>query len=41
MQMVILAGGLGARMRPLTDELPKVLIPVNGKAFLHHQIDAL
>ena len=41
MQMVILAGGLGARMRPLTYELPKVLIPVNGKAFLHHQIDLL
>jgi len=41
MQMVILAGGLGTRMRPLTYELPKVLIPVNGKAFLHHQIDLL
>jgi NDP-sugar pyrophosphorylase family protein len=39
--MVILAGGLGTRMRPLTDELPKVLIPVNGKPFLHHQIELL
>ena len=41
MQMVILAGGLGARLRPLTNEMPKVLIPVNGKPFLHHQIELL
>jgi len=41
MQMVILAGGLGTRLRPLTHELPKVLVPVDGKPFLHHQIELL
>jgi NDP-sugar pyrophosphorylase family protein len=41
MQMVILAGGLGTRLRPLTHDLPKVLVPVDGKPFLHHQIELL
>jgi NDP-sugar pyrophosphorylase family protein len=41
MQTVILAGGLGTRLRPLTFELPKVLVPVDGKPFLHHQIELL
>lgn len=39
--MVILAGGLGTRLRPLTGEVPKALIPIGGKPFLHHQIDLL
>jgi len=38
-QMVILAGGLGTRLRPLTSEVPKALIPIGGKPFLHHQIE--
>ncbi len=37
--MVILAGGLGTRLRPLTSEVPKALIPIGGKPFLHHQIE--
>ena len=41
MQIVILAGGLGTRLRPLTYELPKSLIPIRDKPFLHHQIDLL
>lgn len=38
MQCLILAGGLGTRMRPTTETIPKVLIPVNGEPFLNHQL---
>jgi len=37
-QAVILAGGRGERMRPLTDIRPKPMIEVQGKPFLEHQI---
>lgn len=39
MQIVVLAGGLGTRLRPLTDHMPKSLIPVNGRPFLEYQLD--
>ena len=41
MQVVILAGGLGKRLRPLTEQIPKVMIPVNGKPFLMHLLNFL
>jgi NDP-sugar pyrophosphorylase family protein len=39
--MVILAGGLGTRLWPLTSDVPKALIPIGGKPFLQHQIELL
>ncbi|HEY2900629.1 MAG TPA: sugar phosphate nucleotidyltransferase [Polyangia bacterium] len=38
MQCVILAGGLATRMRPLTETIPKALIPVGGTPFIDHQL---
>ena len=37
-QLVILAGGLGTRVRHLTGDKPKALITVNGVAFADHQL---
>jgi len=36
---VILAGGKGTRLKPLTDKLPKSLVPVNSKPILQYNID--
>ena len=41
MKAVILAGGRGERVRPITDTLPKPLIPIRGKPIIAHQIEQL
>ena len=41
MYALILAGGKGERLRPLTDTLPKPMVPLCGKPILAHQVDWL
>lgn len=40
-QCVILAGGLATRLRPLTEKIPKSLLPVAGKPFVDYQLELL
>ena len=41
MKAVIIAGGKGTRMLPLTEKVPKVLVEVNGKPFLYYVLKNL
>ena len=41
MQAVILAGGLGTRLLPITRTIPKAMIPVRGRPFLEYQLALL
>ncbi len=40
-QVLLLAAGRGERMRPLTDQTPKPLLPVQGKPLLQWHLEAL
>ena len=40
-QAVILAGGRGERLKPLTDDLPKPMAPINGLPFLDYLIESI
>jgi len=39
--VAILAGGLATRLRPITDKVPKALLPIAGRPFIHWQLELL
>lgn len=39
--VVILAGGLATRLRPITEKIPKALVEINGQPFIDHQLELL
>ena len=39
MKVVLLAGGLGTRLRPVVSEVPKPMALVNGRPFLAYLMD--
>ena len=41
MQALILAAGTGSRLAPITDSVPKCMVPVNGITMIENAIDAL
>ena len=41
MKAMVMAAGLGTRLRPLTDFLPKPMIPIANRPVLHHLLNLL
>ena len=41
MKALLLAAGLGTRLRPITNNLPKCLVPINGKPLLEYWLENL
>ena len=40
MKAMVLAAGQGTRLRPITDSLPKALVPVAGRPMVQHTLAA-
>jgi mannose-1-phosphate guanylyltransferase len=41
MKAILLAAGLGIRLRPITDKIPKCMVPINGKPLLDYWLELL
>jgi mannose-1-phosphate guanylyltransferase len=41
LKALLLAAGLGSRLRPITDTIPKCLVPINGKPLLQYWLENL
>ncbi len=41
MEIIILAGGQAKRLRPITEDMPKCMVPINGKPTLQYHLDYL
>lgn len=41
MKALLLAAGIGSRLRPITDTIPKCLVPINAKPLLSYWLDSL
>jgi NDP-sugar pyrophosphorylase family protein len=39
--VVILAGGLATRMKPITEKIPKAMLDIDGRPFIYHQLNLL
>jgi N-acetyl-alpha-D-muramate 1-phosphate uridylyltransferase len=39
--IAVIAGGLGTRLAPITQTVPKALVPVNGRPFIDYQLELL
>ena len=41
MKALLFAAGLGTRLKPLTDSMPKAMVPVSGHPLIYHVIEKL
>ena len=41
MDALILAAGLGSRLRPITDSIPKAMVQYDGREIIYHQLTNL
>ena len=41
MKAFLLAAGVGSRLKPITDDTPKCMVPIGGRPILDHWFDAL